>query len=199
MPLDAVKRAITSTRYLHPEKFFRVVAYRPVTGRYAKDLRVYAAEPGADAPQRTKPAQREKARQASRTDQRTCTRTKSERESYKPVAWLGNPRNTGAHVCSRQCLSARLAGFFFLNTHDFQEIPAPPTSRPKLLGADKATARQRGAGQPGPSPKPPGTVPPARIYLMHAPVYRPAPEPPRRPGADDHYRFRSLTATADAR
>ena len=71
--------------------------------------------------------------------------------------------------------------------------PNTPTTLGKTY---KATARQRGAGQPGPSPKPPGTVPPARIYLMHAPTYRPTPEPPHRPGADDHYRFRSLTATA---
>lgn len=69
-----------------------------------------------------------------------------------------------------------------------------PDSRTRLLGTYKATARQRGAGKPGPSPKPPGTVPPPRNDVMHAPVYRPAPEPPRRPGADDHYKYRSLSA-----
>lgn len=93
LPLDAVKRAITSTRYLHPEKFFRVVAYRPVTGRYAKDLRVYAAEPGADAPQRTKPAQREKARQARYRDKhRALINARARARKAKEKAtnpWLG--------------------------------------------------------------------------------------------------------------
>lgn len=63
----------------------------------------------------------------------------------------------------------------------------------------KATPRQRGSAPPGPSAKPPGTVPPPRHDIMSAPVYRPATESPRRPGADDHYRFRSLTATDQAR
>jgi hypothetical protein len=69
-----------------------------------------------------------------------------------------------------------------------------PSSRARLLGTDKAATRQRGAGKPGPSVKPPGTVPPARYDRVHGPIYRPAPEPPRRPGADDHYKYRSLTA-----
>ena len=63
----------------------------------------------------------------------------------------------------------------------------------------KATPRQRGSEPPGPSIKPQGTVPPPRHDIMSAPVYRPTTESPRRPGADDHYRFRSLAATADAR
>ena len=63
----------------------------------------------------------------------------------------------------------------------------------------KATPRQRGSEPPGPSIKPPGTVPPPQHDIMTRPVYVPRSEAPRRPGANDHYRFRSLTATADAR
>jgi hypothetical protein len=63
-----------------------------------------------------------------------------------------------------------------------------------LHAYSKATARQRGSAPPGPSAKPPGTVPPPRNDVMTAPVYRPATESPRRPGADDHYKYRSLSA-----
>ena len=58
----------------------------------------------------------------------------------------------------------------------------------------KATPRQRGSEPPGPSAKPPGTVPPPQHDIMRRPVYVPRSEPPRRPGADDHYRYRSLSA-----
>lgn len=39
--------------------------------------------------------------------------------------------------------------------------------------------------------KPTALVPPARYDCMHAPLYQPSPEAPRRPGADDHYRHAS--------
>lgn len=60
----------------------------------------------------------------------------------------------------------------------------------------KATARQRGSAPPDPSAKPPGTVPPPQHDIMTREVYVPKQEMPRRPGADDHYKYRSLTATA---
>lgn len=49
--------------------------------------------------------------------------------------------------------------------------------------------RQQRSGQG--SAKPAGLVPPARYDRMHAPLYQPSPEAPRRPGADDHYRHAS--------
>ena len=60
----------------------------------------------------------------------------------------------------------------------------------------KATPRQRGSEPPGPSVKPPGTVPPPQHDIMTREVYVPPPETSRRPGADDHYKYRSLTAAA---
>ena len=71
-----------------------------------------------------------------------------------------------------------------------------PYSSPRLLGTDKATPSQRGSAPPGPSAKPPGTVPPPQHDIMTREVYVPPPETSRRPGADDHYKYRSLTATA---
>jgi hypothetical protein len=38
---------------------------------------------------------------------------------------------------------------------------------------------------------PNGDVPPPRHDVMRAPVYMPKQEMPRRPGADDHYKFKS--------
>ena len=69
----------------------------------------------------------------------------------------------------------------------------------RSMYSSKATPRQRGSEPPGPSIKPPGTVPPPQHDIMRRPVYVPRSEAPRRPGADDHYRFRSLTATDQAR
>lgn len=71
--------------------------------------------------------------------------------------------------------------------------------RDSLPVYSKATARQRGSAPPGSSAKPPGTVPPPQHDIMTREVYVPPPETSRRPGADDHYKYRSLTATADAR
>ena len=71
--------------------------------------------------------------------------------------------------------------------------------RDSLPVYSKATPRQRGSEPPGPSVKPPGTVPPPQHDIMTREVYVPPPETSRRPGADDHYKYRSLTATADAR
>ena len=56
----------------------------------------------------------------------------------------------------------------------------------------KATQRQRGSEPPGPSIKPQGTVPPPQHDIMTREVYVPRSEAPRRPGADDHYRWASL-------
>jgi hypothetical protein len=55
----------------------------------------------------------------------------------------------------------------------------------------KATARQRGSAPPGPSAKPPGTVPAPRHDVMRAPVYVPPSCDSARAGADDHYKFKS--------
>lgn len=53
--------------------------------------------------------------------------------------------------------------------------------------------RQQRSGQG--SAKPAGLVPPARYDRMSAPLLQSTPEPPRRAGADDHYRYASLTTT----
>jgi hypothetical protein len=45
-----VTTTIGSTRWLLPEQVLRIVRYVPVTGRRGRDLAVYAAEAGADAP-----------------------------------------------------------------------------------------------------------------------------------------------------
>lgn len=47
---EKVTSTISSTRWLLPEQVFRIVRYVPVTGRRSRDLAVYAAEAGADAP-----------------------------------------------------------------------------------------------------------------------------------------------------
>lgn len=44
-----VSATIASTRWLLPEKVFRIVRYAPVTGRRGRDVAVYAAEAGLDA------------------------------------------------------------------------------------------------------------------------------------------------------
>lgn len=54
----------------------------------------------------------------------------------------------------------------------------------------RATPRQGGSGY-RPSPRPEGAVPPARYDRMSAPLLQSTPEPPRRAGADDHYRYAS--------
>jgi len=45
-----VSTTIGSTRWLLPEQVFRIVRYVQVIGRRSRDLAVYAAEPGVDAP-----------------------------------------------------------------------------------------------------------------------------------------------------
>ena len=85
-----------------------------------------------------------------------------------------------------------------------------PTYRPRLVGPtpvlprrvdlaprssslpaySRATPRQ-GGGTYVPKPRPANVVPPARYDRMSAPLLQPTPEPPRRAGADDHYRYAS--------
>lgn len=48
-----VTTTIGSTRWLQPGLVFRIVRYVPVTGRRSRDLAVYAAEAGPDAPKPT--------------------------------------------------------------------------------------------------------------------------------------------------
>lgn len=55
-----VHGVIANGRRLHPEKLFRVVAYKPSEG---KDLSVYAARPGKDAPREVDKRARQLARQ----------------------------------------------------------------------------------------------------------------------------------------
>jgi len=63
--------------------------------------------------------------------------------------------------------------------------------RPGSLTAySRATPRQGGSGY-RPSPRPEGAAPPARYDRMSAPPLQATPEPPRRAGADDHYRYAS--------
>lgn len=68
---------------------------------------------------------------------------------------------------------------------------AAPSIRDGFLALPTATSRQRGSAKPGPSAKPAGVVAPARRNVMSAPAYLPKEDAPRRPGADDHYRYAS--------
>ena len=64
---------------------------------------------------------------------------------------------------------------------------------PRAMGLpaySRATPRQ-GGGTYQPQPQPAGVAKPARHDRMSAPAYHPTPEPPRRAGADDHYRHAS--------
>lgn len=54
----------------------------------------------------------------------------------------------------------------------------------------RATPRQ-GGGTYAPTPRPEGAAPPARYDRMSAPLLQSTPEPARRAGADDHYRYAS--------
>ncbi len=42
--------AIATARHEHPGKFFRVVRYEAQRGRAGREIPIYAAQPGADAP-----------------------------------------------------------------------------------------------------------------------------------------------------
>lgn len=66
-----------------------------------------------------------------------------------------------------------------------RNLPLPAYSR--------ATARTGSTYQPKPLPD--GVAPPARYDRMSAPLLQSTPEPVRRAGADDHYRYASLTTT----
>ncbi len=59
-PVSRVHGVIANGRRLHPEKLFRVVAYKPSEG---KDLSVYAARPGKDTPRDVDKRARQLARQ----------------------------------------------------------------------------------------------------------------------------------------
>lgn len=62
-----------------------------------------------------------------------------------------------------------------------RNLPLPAYSR--------ATARTGSTYQPVPRPE--GAAPPARYDRMSAPPLQSTPEPARRAGADDHYRYHS--------
>ena len=47
-----VGTTIASTRWLLPGQVFRIVRYVPITGRRGRDVSVYAAQPGRDAPRK---------------------------------------------------------------------------------------------------------------------------------------------------
>lgn len=55
----------------------------------------------------------------------------------------------------------------------------------------RATPRQGGGTY---APRPANVVPPARYDRMSAPLLKSTTEPPRRAGADDHYRYLSRGA-----
>lgn len=60
LPQKIVNASIASTRWLLPQQVFRVVRHQPVTGHRGRDLAVYAAEAGADAPHHVNRAKRRK-------------------------------------------------------------------------------------------------------------------------------------------
>ena len=62
-----------------------------------------------------------------------------------------------------------------------------------LPAYSRATPRQ-GGGTYAPKPRPANVVPPARYDRMSAPLLQSTTEPPRRAGADDHYRYLSRGA-----
>ena len=57
--------------------------------------------------------------------------------------------------------------------------------------ADSRASARQGGGTYVPKALPEGTATPARYNRMAAPVWQPPAEPPRRAGADDHYRYAS--------
>jgi hypothetical protein len=77
-PLATVSYTIESARWLLPGQVFRVVAYRPVRGRRAMDLSVFAAEAGKDKQRKPyDPAQRKRESDArSRAKHRVVTNAK---------------------------------------------------------------------------------------------------------------------------
>jgi len=58
-----VGTTIATSRNLHPEKIFRIVGHRQVTGRRARDVAIYAAEAGPDV--KKKPVDTAKRRKAT--------------------------------------------------------------------------------------------------------------------------------------
>ena len=108
-----------------------------------------------------------------------------------------NPATPSAHRIHRDGTSGDL-------------VLTTPTYRPRLVGPtpvlprrvdlaprssglpaySRATPRQ-GGGTYAPQPRPANVVPPARYDRMSAPLLQSTPEPPRRAGADDHYRYAS--------
>ena len=64
LPQKVVRTCIASTRWLLPQQVFRIVRYQPVTGYRGRDLPVYAAEAGSDAPHIVNRAKRRKQAEA---------------------------------------------------------------------------------------------------------------------------------------
>lgn len=87
---DIVGSCISSTRWLLPQQVFRAVRYQPVTGRRGRDLAVYAAEAGPDAPHRVDPAKRRKQSEARYRDKnRALINARSRtRDAAPPNPWL---------------------------------------------------------------------------------------------------------------
>lgn len=78
-----VSTTIGSTRWLLPEQVFRIVRYVQVFGRRSRDVAVYAAEPGADAPKRPiNVAKRRKQTEARYRDKHRAIINARNRASY---------------------------------------------------------------------------------------------------------------------
>ena len=90
LPKKVVCACIASTRWLLPQQVFRIVRYQPVTGRRGRDLSVFAAEAGADAPHYVNPKQRRKQAEARyRTKHRAVINARSRAKSTAPInPWL---------------------------------------------------------------------------------------------------------------
>jgi len=90
-PIAKVGTTMSSTRWLLPGKVLRIVGYRAITGRYARDVAVFAAQAGPDlARPAADPVQRRQAAQARYRDKN--------RVAIKAAARLKRARDTGRDV-----------------------------------------------------------------------------------------------------
>ncbi|WP_314324419.1 hypothetical protein [Comamonas aquatica] len=109
---NKVGTTISTTRNLHPEKIFRVVGHKSITGRRARDVSIYAAEAGPDV--KKKPVDKAKRRKATEARYREKHRaiisarnqvanaSKHGKKAINPWAQLAPP-------CLRAHLSASVA------------------------------------------------------------------------------------------
>ena len=115
-PVPKVGTTISSTRWLKPRQVLRIVSYRHIVGRHARDVAVFAAQAGPDVPKpRADPALRRKQSQARYRDKnraaiQAAARLKRASDAGREVVvnpWLGLAPTNLRSAMSQRRLSAQ--------------------------------------------------------------------------------------------